>query len=156
MTIFGSYVLFWFLLGFMFLILEVLTPGIVFVFFGLGAWLVMGVVYFLPHLGSPFQFLIFTVSSVIFLIMLRRHISDIFRRDRKEDPTDSLSESMFAENFLGKEVDVIKEIFPGRPGLVELNGTNWTAKSDQPLATGDRAVVINVANLEVMVKKLGS
>ena len=83
MSLFGSEVLFWFVLGFVLLILEIATPGIVFVFFGLGAWLVMGLLFLFP-LSQFFQFLIFIVSSVIFLFLLRRHLKNIFYKNKKK------------------------------------------------------------------------
>ncbi|MDR1578056.1 MAG: NfeD family protein [Deltaproteobacteria bacterium] len=153
MSLFGSEVLFWFAVGFVFLVLEILTPGIVFVFFGLGAWLVMGLRFFFP-LWPAFQFVIFIVSSVLFLIMLRRHFKSLFFRARARGRVDSLSERLVANNYLGKEVEVIKEIEPDRPGVVELNGTNWTARSQASLAVGQMARVVEVAGLIITVEKL--
>jgi membrane protein implicated in regulation of membrane protease activity len=154
MTLLGSYSLFWFVVGFIFLVMEVLTPGIVFVFFGLGAWLVMALTFIMPNLGSSFQFLIFIVSSVVFLFLLRRHVTDLFKRMRKDGPTDSLSEPMVAEKFLGQTVEVVKDITPEHPGLVELNGTNWTAQSSVAISAGQRARVIELTGLTFWVEKV--
>ncbi|MDR0549577.1 MAG: NfeD family protein [Deltaproteobacteria bacterium] len=153
MSLFGSEVLFWFVLGFVLLILEIATPGIVFVFFGLGAWLVMGLLFLFP-LSQFFQFLIFIVTSVIFLFLLRRHLKNIFYKNKLEKRVDSLSEGMIASNYLGREVDVIQDINPGYPGVVELNGTNWTARCDETLVAGQRAKVLDIVGLVITVAKI--
>ncbi|MDR1609096.1 MAG: NfeD family protein [Deltaproteobacteria bacterium] len=153
MSLFGSEVIFWFAVGFVFLVLEILTPGIVFVFFGLGAWLVMALRFFFP-LWPSFQFVIFILSSVIFLVLLRRQFKLLFNRAKSQGRVDSLSESIVAENYLGREVEVLKDIAPDRPGLVELNGTNWTARAEESLTAGQIVRVVEVSGLTLIVEKL--
>jgi membrane protein implicated in regulation of membrane protease activity len=153
-TLFGSSAVFWFVVGFVFLILEMATPGIVFVFFGLGAWLVLVLILIFPLFSPVFQFLVFIVSSFIFLFALRRHLKALFYKDKDRKKVDSLSERMVANNYLEREVDVVEDITPGHPGKIELNGTNWTAKSAEPLTVGQRAKVVDIADLVVTVEKI--
>jgi membrane protein implicated in regulation of membrane protease activity len=153
MHIFGSEPLFWFVLGFIFMILEVATPGIVFVFFGVGAWLVVLLSFLLP-LNTTFQVIIFIVTSVLSLFLFRKNLTQILHGRSKKAPTDSLSEPMIAKNYLGQVVEVIKAISPDKPGLVELNGTNWTAQSRESFEIGQRVRVVELIGLTVWVEKL--
>jgi membrane protein implicated in regulation of membrane protease activity len=144
--------LFWFVVGFIFLILEISTPGIVFGFFGLGAWVVLAVNYIFP-LPIVMQWLIFIISSSIFLGLLRKHIK-AFLAKREPKVTDSLSEPMVADQYLGREVEVIKEIEPGRPGLAELNGTNWQARSQKAIPAGSYASILEVDGLTLWLEPI--
>ncbi|MDR2422681.1 MAG: NfeD family protein [Deltaproteobacteria bacterium] len=153
MNAFGSELTFWFAVGFVFLVLEMATPGVVFVFFGAGAWLVMGLL-FLVDFSPVLQFSIFIVASVAFILIFRKHLKAVLYKTRAQRKVDSLSERMVANNYLGREVEVVSDINPGNPGLIELNGTNWTAKCDVALTVGQRARIVEVSGLVVMVEKL--
>ncbi|MDR2200346.1 MAG: NfeD family protein [Deltaproteobacteria bacterium] len=152
MGIFESDLSFWFVLGLALLIFEVATPGVVALFFGLGAWLVLIVRIFLP-LPVWSQWALFSVSSVVFLILLRKHVITLFN-SFKTTKKDSLSEPMVARRYLGQEVDVLEDIQPGRPGAVELNGTRWQARTRVPLAKGARARIIELEELMFWIEPL--
>jgi membrane protein implicated in regulation of membrane protease activity len=150
MRVFESYQLFWFILGFFFLFLEVLTPGVVFAFFGLGSWVVTLLLFFMP-MPVSFQWIIFIVASALFLVFLRRHLTALFRRIEK-GRTDSLREPMVANQYIGREVLVVSEIASDRAGLVELNGTNWQARSNTKVAAGVMVKVIELDGLTLWVE----
>jgi membrane protein implicated in regulation of membrane protease activity len=152
MEILGSIKLFWFALGLVFMVLEVMTPGIVFLFFGVGAWVVLGLVLILP-VPPLLQWIIFVLVSVIALATLRKQITRLFSR-RGWGRVDSLQEPMVAGVYLGREVEVLSDIAPGRPGLVELNGTNWRATAAVAIAQGTRARVVEVKDLILEVEPL--
>jgi membrane protein implicated in regulation of membrane protease activity len=153
MEYFGDGKTFWFVLGFVFMILEIVTPGVFFLFFGLGAWLTLVIFAIFPGCPVWFLWVIFIVTSVASLVLLRQKVV-ILLAQRKVRKTDSLSEPMVAERFIGKEVEVLADILPGKPGTVEFNGTRWQAKSDAPLNTGARAKVIAVDDLTLVVSPL--
>jgi membrane protein implicated in regulation of membrane protease activity len=151
MGVFESDVLFWFVLGFALFIMELVTPGVFFVFFGLGAWAAM-LVNLTPIPLAPWaQWALFAVVSVASLVLLRRHLI-VFLAARKVSKVDSLSEPMVADRYLGQEVEVLAAISPGRPGTVEFNGTRWQAKSRTALAVGDRARSLDLDGLTFMIE----
>ncbi|MDR1488024.1 MAG: NfeD family protein [Deltaproteobacteria bacterium] len=152
MKIFESYLLFWFIMGFVFLLLEVLTPGVVFVFFGLGSWVIMLALLAIP-LPASFQWIGFIVASALFLVFLRRHLTLLFNKIEK-GRTDSLKEPMVANQYIGKEIAVISEITPEKPGLVELNGTNWQARSASKVQVGAMVRIIELEGLTLWVEPL--
>jgi membrane protein implicated in regulation of membrane protease activity len=61
----------WFARGFILLVIESAAPGIIIIFFGVGAWIVALVCLFFD-ISLNVQLLIFIVSSVVLLVTLRK------------------------------------------------------------------------------------
>lgn len=143
--------LFWFLLGVAFLVLEAVTPGFFLMFFGLGAWVVSLAVLFPPvAAGSHLQWLIFIVVSVLSLLIFRRKVKSLFQGRLAKN--DNMDDPVAQAQYLNREVLVIKAVGPDQPGLVELNGTNWQARTDGPLLSpGQRARVIRLEGLTLIL-----
>jgi membrane protein implicated in regulation of membrane protease activity len=154
MEMFGmNAILFWFLLGVVFLFLEAMTPGVFLVFFGLGAWATGAVVLVAP-LGPSAQWLIFMVVSVVALILLRRKLQTLFQGRLAR--TDNLDDPVFTERYLGQRVLVLEETGPGQPGLAELGGTNWGARTEGPaIPAGARARVVRLDGLTLIIEAEG-
>ncbi len=147
--------LFWFLLGVALLVLEALTPGFVIMFFGVGAWAVSLTLLLIP-LNVNQQVLVFIVVSVACLLLFRHKLRSFFfgRMAR----TDNMDDPVFTSQYIGREVVVIEEVRPDSPGLVELNGTNWNAKSEknESFAPGDRVKVVRMEGLTLIVAPIGA
>ncbi|MDR2349163.1 MAG: NfeD family protein [Deltaproteobacteria bacterium] len=148
----GNAKVFWFVVGFVFLILEVATPGVLFMFFGLGAWVLLVLLAFV-QVPVWLQWVIFPITSLLFLVILRQRILR-FLAKRKTPKIDSLSEAMVSERYIGKEVDVVTDVSPDRPGTVEFNGTNWQGSSGASLAKGSRARILKVDGLTLVLEPL--
>ena len=155
MEIFGSAKLFWFALGLAFLIAEVLTPGIVCLFFGFGAWVVLSLLA-LFAIPAGVQWGVFIVVSVLALMTLRKQLTRLFRLGRVGGRADSLKEPMVAGSYIGREIEVVEEIRPGRPGQAALNGTIWRASSSSPIPKGAMVRVKEVRDLTLEVEPAGS
>jgi len=141
--------LFWFLLGVVFLVLEAVTPGFFLMFFGLGAWVVSLTVFFLP-VGQHLQWLIFIIVSVAGLLLFRRQVKSFFQGRLAKN--DNMDDPVAKAQYLGRQALVLKEAGPDQPGLVELNGTNWQARTDGPvLAPGQRGRVIRLEGLTLIL-----
>ncbi len=69
--------LIWFLVGLVMLLFEFALPGLIIFFFGVGAWIVAGLCFFLP-LSPTWQLAIFLVTSVVCLLVLRKFLKRIF------------------------------------------------------------------------------
>jgi membrane protein implicated in regulation of membrane protease activity len=83
-------------------------------------------------------------------ILLRRQFKRILRK-KEIGRSDRLREPVVANSYLGREIDMISEITPERPGLVELNGTNWQARSRVAIPKGTWVKVLEVQNLSLLV-----
>lgn len=139
----------WFVAGLVLVLLEFAAPGIVIIFFGLGAWVASLTAWlaWTPTLAS--QLGVFALASIALLLGLRRSCRSWFA---------GLSESGDAqsteEEFIGREVRVTSAISPAQPGKVEFKGAFWNARSSEPLQPGDAAVILSREGLQLHVRPL--
>lgn len=68
--------LLWFLLGLAFLLIELMAPTLVLIFFGAGAWVTACVA--LLGLSLNWQLVTFIFVSLFTLLFLRRHLRAVF------------------------------------------------------------------------------
>ena len=135
----------WLLLGLLLLLGELLTPGGFYIFFfGIGA-LIVGILAGLSFAGPAwFQFILFSVVSVLTLWLFREKLLQLTRA-RTTDVVDSL---------IGESAVALEEISANGVGKAEARGTSWTARNlgDQTLARGARCRVERVEGLMIFVR----
>ncbi len=139
--------LIWFLVGFVFLMLEFALPGLIIFFFGVGAW-IAATVCLVTEVSLNTQLLVFITSSILSLVFLRTWLKGIFlgHSNSKQDMTQDLHE------FEGEHAVVMKKITPNLPGKIELHGTRWAAQADHDIDEGMTVEVISKENLTFKVK----
>jgi membrane protein implicated in regulation of membrane protease activity len=138
----------WVLVGIACLAVEILIPGgIVMLFFGAAALLVGGLVA--AEIGGPvwFQWVLFSVLSVVSLLTLRSPII------RWLDNGDSGADNIDA--IAGKTALLLEDLAPRAEGKAELRGTSWTARNvgEVPLAQGETCVVEKVDGLTLHLRR---
>jgi membrane protein implicated in regulation of membrane protease activity len=144
-TIFSRPEIFWFFMGLVMFLLELVIPGFIIFFFGLGAWLT-AVVCLLGNPGTNLQILIFAVTSILLLIILRRIIRNkfFFSKGTQSDDVE--------DEFTGKEA-LAKSDFGGiQTGKVEFKGTTWNAESISEIKEGQRVVIIEKESFKLIVE----
>jgi len=129
---------FWLVLGFLLLISEVVAPGVVAVFFGIGALIVGALTYFGVIETLPVQLLWFALVSLAALFGLRKH----FRRYLRGDVSNTAEAGPDRGDLIGARVVVLTDFHQGG-GTIQLNGAKWDAESDEPLRAGDVAWVVS-------------
>jgi membrane protein implicated in regulation of membrane protease activity len=137
--------LFWFILGLGLFLLELVMPGFIIFFFGLGAW-VTALICLIFHPGINWQIIIFAITSIISLAGLRRIIQKkfLFSKRTSDDDVD--------DEFTGKEA-LAKIDFGGlTQGKVEFKGTTWTAESASEIKEGQRVIIIEKDSFKLMVE----
>lgn len=140
----------WFIFGVALMLAELVLPGFVIFFFGIGAVLTAGISYFAGIENLAVQMAIFLGSSLITLLLFRKRFSSSFKGDVSHvmKPGDTL------ENIKGKKAVVIKDILAdGVHGKVEFNGTVWEADSDEPISKDEVVEIIERIDLKLKVKK---
>jgi membrane protein implicated in regulation of membrane protease activity len=139
----------WFIVGFVLILMEFGIPGLITLFFGIGAWIVAFLTLFID-MSIDIQLLIFIIISVVSLIFLRKHFKKLYqgKMDKSKFGPDEL------EEFIGHKAEVIKEIAPNHPGKVEFHGTQWNAASEQKIEEGEIVEIIEKRNLTLIVKSL--
>lgn len=137
--------LFWFILGLVLLLLELVMPGFVIIFFGIGAW-ITALLCLVADPGFNLQAIVFALASVLSLIALRKMLQKrFFYTDSK------LSESV-EDEFTGKEAVAVTSIDAGGTGKVEFKGTTWRAESDAAINEGQRVVIKKIENVKLIVE----
>ena len=141
----------WFVCGVVLVLLEFVVPGVILVFFGLGAWATALTTFTGLTEGNASQLLVFAVVSVVLLFGLRRYIRSRFSGfvSDRQAPDQNLDE------FTGKSVLVLEEIAPGKPGKVEFKGAPWSAVSKDVFRQGENGVIEKMDGLTLIIKKQG-
>ena len=137
----------WILGGLALLALEIVIPGgIIFLFFGVAA-LIVGLLVVLG-IGGPlwFQWLLFSVLSIVSMLTLRRPV--LRRLQINLDEPDTI------DNFRGQRVRVAEELQPGAEGKGEFRGTHWTVENvgDTVLAADSSAIVERVDGIRLFIR----
>jgi membrane protein implicated in regulation of membrane protease activity len=137
----------WFFVGLLLLLVELTAPGLVFIFFAFGAW-VVAVVCLFTTLSLNVQLGLFLIVSVLSLLLARSWVKGIFSGHitSRQNPNADLND------FLGQHAVVTKKIMPKLPGKVEFRGTPWLAAADQEIAEGTVVEVVGKDNLTLKVK----
>jgi membrane protein implicated in regulation of membrane protease activity len=114
--------LFWFLLGLVLFLMELVIPGFFIFFFGLA------------------------VVSVISLIALRRIIQRKFFYSKGTESED------VEDEFTGKEALATIDFGGMKKGKVEFKGTTWTAESSSEIKEGERVKIIEKDSFKLIVE----
>jgi membrane protein implicated in regulation of membrane protease activity len=143
-NIFSRPEIFWFLLGLAFFLLELVMPGFIIFFFGVGAW-VTALICLVSSPGTNLQIIIFAVISVITLVAFRKFIQNKFfhRGTHSEEIEDE---------FTGKEAIASGDFGGMKQGKVEFKGTSWTAESVSEVKEGQRVVIIEKDSFKLIVE----
>ena len=142
--------LIWFLIGVALALLEFAAPGVILIFFGVGAWVAAITTWIGLTTTLQSQLLVFAVASALLLAGLRKWITAKFSGHVSgvQDPSVNLDE------FTGKTVEVLEDVVPGRStGKVEFKGATWSARSDQTIRRGESAVIERLDGIALIIRK---
>jgi inner membrane protein len=135
----------WLLLGLVFLLAELVTPGgFYIIFFGVGA-LIVGVLAGFEAAGPPwFQYILFAAVSVVALWLFRERLLQLTRPAPSEE----------VDNLVGETAVSLEDIPVNGIGKAEMRGTPWSARNigDKPLARGQRSRVERIEGLTIFVR----
>lgn len=143
----------WAVIGIACIGLEMLMPGFVIFFFGLGA-LATAVLTLIPPVGSQvwLQILLFSALSVLSLVFLRRRFTRIF-----EGTLFIPGKSASAEDGAGETCEVVETISAVKEGRIRFRGTTWNARSsDAEIVAGSRARVVARDGMTYTVEPIAS
>ncbi len=140
----------WFILGLVMLLLELILPGLIIAFFGVGAWVVALLVLLIPKLSLNLQLFIFLVSSIVLLLALRRQAAKIFKGFEKQKNVAAAD----VEEFIGHRATVVQAIGKKKSGKVEFHGTNWEAAADEEIEVGEMVEIVGKESILLKVKRI--
>ena len=137
----------WWSLGALLLIVELLAPGMFFIWMGESALVVGAVVWLFPALSFEHQVLLFSVLSVLSIA--------VFRRFLRTNPiqTDRPLLNQRAAQYVGRVFTLAEPIVNGR-GKIRVDDSTWRVEGDDCPAgarvrvTDAEGVVLRVAPVE--------
>ena len=135
----------WFILGLILLLLELVLPGFVIFFFGVGAWITALVCLFFNP-GINLQVVIFAVTSVIVLMAFRKMIQNKFIYN-KNDISGEIE-----DEFTGKEAVAVGDFDAEKNGKVEFKGTTWNAESKSKIHDGQIVIIVEKNSFKLIVE----
>ncbi len=138
----------WLVLGIVLFVVELLNPGVILIFFSMGAFLV-AVLCRAVELPVIAQVLTFALSSVAFLMALRKWFKNVFAGRVAKDGACSDDDGV-----LGATAIVTEGVRPHFGGRVELRGTQWGAEADAEIPAGTPVLVIGKRSITLIVKPI--
>ena len=138
---------YWAVLGLVLAVLEILTPGGVYLlFFGLGGLAVS--VLTLLRIGGPLwlQVLLFSLFSIISLALFRNPLLRMMQRKTSGRPP--------IGTLVGELAIPVTAIEPDAVGRAELRGTTWTARNSgtHVIPAGCRCKVVQIDGLVITIE----
>jgi len=126
----------WWAFGIVLLIVEMLVPGAFFLWMGIAAGLVGGVLLFAPDMGWEYQVTIFAVLSVASIVGWRAWLA------KHPTETDEPMLNRRGAQYVGR-IFVLSETLPLGRGSIRVDDTTWQAVCDagDDLAAGARVRV---------------
>ena len=139
----------WFILGLILIILEFIIPGLITIFFGIGAWIVAIISLIIP-IPVIVQLLIFIICSIISLVMLRNWFKSFFSGRIGSGGEDTMD----SDEFLYQKAVVTQEITPEKKGKVEFHGTQWDAEAYEKITKGKTVEIIDKKSITLIVRSI--
>ncbi|HGY55755.1 MAG TPA: NfeD family protein [Caldithrix abyssi] len=135
----------WFLIGLVLVLLEFSLPGLIIIFFGIGAW-VTALSAAVFDVGLNTQIAVFIITSFISLILLRKHLQNRFFKSQTPE------EDTLEDEFIGQMATVAADIKKDREGKVIFKGTNWSAVSEYPCKKGQQVRIVGKESIRLKVE----
>ena len=134
----------WFIIGLACVLAEFALPGLIIIFFGIGAWCSALLLLAFDFSGF-FQILIFILCSILSLVFLRKRVS--FKKEDAKDAT---------EDFIGKRARAQESFTKGEFGKVFFKGTSWKAEilSESIIKKGEYVKITGQESLTLLVEPL--
>ena len=112
-----------------------LFRSFILVFFGIGALIAGATAFF----GSTLQMqiIIFGVSSLALILLLRKFMATVFRGSSIDDSSEE------EDPAIGALAEVVEAITPPHQGRIKFQGTFWTAASTQEIEPGATVRIVS-------------
>jgi membrane protein implicated in regulation of membrane protease activity len=140
--------LIWLLVGIIFLIVEIFTPGFFIACLGLAAMVVSVFLLFIPGMMFIWQIVIFLIISIIIFITIRPFaLKHLYKRSDQQNTN--------ADGLIGKKGKIISKVDSANPGYMKIYGDEFMAisESGETLEVGDDVEIVRIEGNKVIVKK---
>lgn len=135
---------YWWVAGLVLLIAEVFAPGAIFLWMGIAAGVAGTALLAIPSLSFDNQLLIFSVISVVSVVLWRGFI-------HKEDKTtDQPTLNQRSAQYIGR-VFTLEQAIENGTGTVNVDDSRWNVRGPD-LATGTKVKVVAVDGVNLIVE----
>lgn len=134
----------WLIIAILFFILEMMGPGFLLFWVGVGALIAMVVSIFVDNIVV--QIGVFTVASTVLLFCTRPFVKKFSKNDNTITN---------AQSIIGKKAVVTKEINSLKgTGQIKVNGEAWSAKSSKEdiIEEGAKVTILNINGVKAIVE----
>jgi membrane protein implicated in regulation of membrane protease activity len=135
----------WFIIGFLFFLLEFVVPGFILFFFGIGAWVVGILLLLFAPMSINAQLLIFLGTSVFTVLLFRNWVRGKLGMMRSQKIS-------LEDEIIGKKAKAETAIIPGGRGKVSFRGITWDAFSPEGVEEGEEVLIIANESIILTVK----
>jgi membrane protein implicated in regulation of membrane protease activity len=130
----------WIVLGIALMLAELAVPAFFLVWFGLGAVIVGAIVFFVPATGLAWQVILWTASSLAFVLLWFRIFKPGMHKTRV---------GMSKGTLIGEVGLVVRDIRPFDKGQIRfqkpiLGAEIWESIADEEIKVGERIKVVDV------------
>jgi len=137
----------WWILAAVLIILEVFAPGAFFLWLGIAAVAVGGVAYVFPNMGWEYQILLFSVLSVISIVIWRKYF-----RSTPGD-TDQPHLNRRGEQYVGRVFTLDEPVSDGM-GKIRVDDSTWKIRGeDCPAGTQVEITGVDGTILQIRCRK---
>jgi inner membrane protein len=134
----------WFIIGFVLFLLEFAVPGLILLFFAVGAW-VVAIMSLFTDLSINSQIVLFITTSLTTVLLFRKWVKGILASGK---PTSEVIE----DEFIGKTAIAETNIAPGMNGKVAFKGTSWDAITEDMVHKGENVLIVGNESIILKVK----
>ena len=140
----------WLIAGATLMVAELIIPGGIVVFLGLGCLVVAAAITLGLVSSWVSAFTLFFISSLALILMLRSVVMRFAGGDYSRGNTIEILDE------IGEPVTVVETIGPGtRVGRIEFRGTEWDALGDgSEILAGEQAQIVSRENVQYLVEKV--
>jgi len=135
----------WIAVAVIFGIIEVLTLGILTVWFAIGA--VFAAVAAILGMGFLGQFVVFLVSSIV-LLYFTRPIAEKYLKIGEHKTN--------AESLIGEKAIIIQSFEKGQTGQAKVRGQVWSCEDidgTESYQKGDEVIVVKIEGVRLLIKR---
>lgn len=128
----------WLVLFIVLVVIEIITMGLTTIWFAGGA--LMALLMAFIGFGLPVQIAVFIVVSVILLVVTRPVAVKYFNVERQKTN---------AEVLIGQQAVVLEDVDTiHASGRVEVNGQDWSAKTDEPNGFIPKGSIVSIEGIQ--------
>ena len=134
----------WWILGIVLVVFEVAAPGAIFLWMGIASGVVGFIVFIAPDMAWEHQLLIFSVLSVVSILVARRYLKS------RPIETDQPSLNRRGLQYIDRVFTLSEPIIDGR-GRLRVDDTLWKIEGDD-LEEGEKIIVTAVNGVVLTVE----